>query len=68
MEPLLYFGPGNRRRRLVLRPRYAVTGATDPAETFTRLVGSVAIAMLRREAGISAQSRTVFAGKDGALR
>ncbi|MDQ0380411.1 LacI family DNA-binding transcriptional regulator [Amycolatopsis thermophila] len=37
---------------LVLRPRYAVTGTPDRAETFNRLVGSVATEMLRRKTGL----------------
>ncbi|OXM64284.1 MULTISPECIES: LacI family DNA-binding transcriptional regulator [Amycolatopsis] len=37
---------------LVLRPRYAVTGTPDRAETFNRLVGSIATEMLRRKTGL----------------
>lgn len=37
---------------LVLRPRYALVGTPDRAETFNRLVGSVATEMLRRKTGL----------------
>lgn len=37
---------------LVLRPRYAVAGRPDQAETFNRLVGAVATEMLRRKTGL----------------
>ncbi|GEB49010.1 MULTISPECIES: LacI family DNA-binding transcriptional regulator [Streptomyces] len=37
---------------LVLRPRYAVAHTRDRAETFNRLVGSVATEMLRRKVGL----------------
>ncbi|WP_409464277.1 LacI family DNA-binding transcriptional regulator [Amycolatopsis sp. GA6-003] len=37
---------------LILRPRYAVAGTPDRAETFNRLVGSVATEMLRRKTGL----------------
>jgi DNA-binding LacI/PurR family transcriptional regulator len=37
---------------LVLRPRYAVTGTPDRAETFNRLVGAIATEMLRRKTGL----------------
>ena len=37
---------------LFLRPRYAVAGTPDRAETFNRLVGSVATEMLRRKTGL----------------
>lgn len=37
---------------LMLRPRYALVGTPDRAETFNRLVGSVAIEMLRRKTGL----------------
>lgn len=37
---------------LVLRPRYAVSGAQDRAETFNRLVGAIATEMLRRGTGL----------------
>lgn len=37
---------------LILRPRYALSGSPDRAETFNRLVGSVATEMLRRRTGL----------------
>lgn len=37
---------------LILRPRYAVAGTPDRAETFNRLVGSIATEMLRRKTGL----------------
>ncbi|MDA3626083.1 LacI family DNA-binding transcriptional regulator [Saccharopolyspora oryzae] len=37
---------------LILRPRFALTGTPDRAETFNRLVGSVATEMLRRKVGL----------------
>lgn len=37
---------------LVLRPRFAVAGTPDQAETFNRLVGAVATEMLRRKTGL----------------
>lgn len=37
---------------LVLRPRYAVSGTPDRAETFNRLVGAIATEMLRRGTGL----------------
>ncbi|MER7011626.1 LacI family DNA-binding transcriptional regulator [Saccharopolyspora sp. NPDC000359] len=37
---------------LVLRPRFALSGTPDRAETFNRLVGSVATEMLRRKVGL----------------
>lgn len=37
---------------LTLRPRYAVAGTPDRAETFNRLVGSVALEMQRRKTGL----------------
>lgn len=37
---------------LFLRPRYAVVGTPDRAETFNRLVGAVATEMLRRKIGL----------------
>ncbi|NSC19939.1 LacI family transcriptional regulator [Streptomyces albus subsp. chlorinus] len=37
---------------LVLRPRFAVAHTRDRAETFNRLVGSVATEMLRRKVGL----------------
>ena len=37
---------------LILRPRFAVAGAPDRAETFNRLIGSVATEMLRRRTGL----------------
>lgn len=37
---------------LFLRPRYAVAGTPDRAETFNRLVGSIATEMLRRKTGL----------------
>lgn len=37
---------------LILRPRYAVSGSPDRAETFNRLVGSLANEMLRHKTGL----------------
>lgn len=37
---------------LILRPRYALAGGRDRAETFNRLVGAVATEMLRRKTGL----------------
>jgi DNA-binding LacI/PurR family transcriptional regulator len=37
---------------LILRPRYAVSGTPDRAETFNRLVGAVATEMLRQRTGL----------------
>lgn len=37
---------------LILRPRYAVAGTPDRAETFNRLVGSIALEMQRRKTGL----------------
>ncbi|MGP4014826.1 LacI family DNA-binding transcriptional regulator [Saccharopolyspora sp. 5N708] len=37
---------------LILRPRFALVGTPDRAETFNRLVGSVATEMLRRKVGL----------------
>lgn len=37
---------------LFLRPRFAVAGTPDRAETFNRLVGAVATEMLRRKTGL----------------
>ncbi|MER6988892.1 LacI family DNA-binding transcriptional regulator [Saccharopolyspora hirsuta] len=37
---------------LILRPRFALSGTPDRAETFNRLVGSVATEMLRRKVGL----------------
>lgn len=37
---------------LILRPRWALSGSPDRAETFNRLIGSVATEMLRRKTGL----------------
>ncbi|QWF83709.1 LacI family DNA-binding transcriptional regulator [Amycolatopsis sp. CA-230715] len=37
---------------LILRPRYALVGTSDRAETFNRLVGAVATEMLRHKTGL----------------
>ncbi|GAA1210620.1 LacI family DNA-binding transcriptional regulator [Prauserella alba] len=37
---------------LILRPRFALAGTSDRAETFNRLVGSVATEALRRKTGL----------------
>ncbi|MCR3722112.1 MULTISPECIES: LacI family DNA-binding transcriptional regulator [Prauserella salsuginis group] len=37
---------------LILRPRFALVGTSDRAETFNRLVGSVATEALRRKTGL----------------